>query len=81
MIGSKPQDPTDKIQFSATAHTDLSVHVGGKPAKLAVITEDGTVVASGAKVAKSAAWVTLNTYRNFLQGKGFIKVVTEGLKK
>ena len=55
MIGSKPQDPTDKIQFSATAHTDLSVHVGGKPAKLAVITEDGTVVASGAKVAKSAA--------------------------
>lgn len=41
----------------------------------AVVMEDGTVVASGRPVAKEVQAVAVNLYRQFLQGKGHLRVL------
>lgn len=73
MIGTQPEGAIDGVVISAVSHEGLSVMVNGRPARLAIITEDGQIVAQGAAVAKEAEAVALNNYRNFLKGKGFLR--------
>jgi hypothetical protein len=48
--------------------------VDGKAARLAILTDDGRVIASGNQVAKEVEAVALNSYRNFLKGQGYLRV-------
>lgn len=75
MIGQQPVGAISGVVISAVSHEGLTVTVDGKRAKLAIVTEDGCVIASGEQVAREAEAVAINCYRGFLQGKGFLRVL------
>lgn len=74
MIGTQPEGRIQGVIISAVSHQGLSVTVDGKPARLAILAEDGSIIAAGDAVAREAEAVALNCYRNFLKGKGFLRV-------
>jgi len=74
MIGTQPEGTLGGVVISAVSHEGLSVTVDGKPARLAILSEDGRVIAVGDLVAKEVEAVALNSYRNFLKGKGYLRV-------
>ena len=76
MIGAQPIGAISGVVISAVSHEGLRVTVDGKPAKLAILSEDGSVVAVGDQVAREAEAVALNSYRNFLKGQGFLRVTS-----
>jgi hypothetical protein len=77
VIGPQPTGAIAGVVITAVAHEGLTVMVNGKPARLAVVTEDGQVVAAGDEVAREAEAVALNNYRNFLQGRGHLRVLSK----
>ena len=77
MIGTQPEGAIEGVIISAVSHEGLTVTVDGKPAQMAIITADGTVVAMGATVAKEAEAVAINSYRNMLQGQGYLRVLSK----
>lgn len=77
MIGTQPVGTISGVVISAVSHEGLSVTVNGKPAWLAIIGEDGQIIAAGENVAKEAEAVALNCYRNFLKGQGYLRVNAE----
>lgn len=79
MIGQQPTGAIDGVVISAVAHEGLTVTVNGKPAKLAVVTEDGTVVAAGVDVAREVQAVAVNLYREFLKGNGHLRVLSPSI--
>ncbi|AEF90866.1 hypothetical protein DelCs14_3879 [Delftia sp. Cs1-4] len=80
MIGTQPTGTIEGVQISAVSHEGLSVSINGKPGRLAVITEDGQIIATGKDVAREAAAVSINCYRNFLKGQGFLRILSNPLK-
>ena len=54
MIGTQPTGAIDGVQISAVSHEGLSVSINGKPGRLAIISEDGQVIAAGKDVAREA---------------------------
>jgi hypothetical protein len=74
MIGTQPEGAIAGVVITAVSHEGLKVTVNGKPARLAILSEDGRVIASGDDVAREAEAVALNCYRNFLQGQGHLRV-------
>jgi len=60
--------------ISAVSHEGLRVTVDGKPARLAILSEDGRIIAVGEQVANEVEAVALNCYRNFLKGQGYLRV-------
>jgi hypothetical protein len=52
----------------------LTVQANGKPAQLAVIDAEGHVLARGEQVAREAEAVSINAYRNFLEGEMWLVV-------
>lgn len=81
MIGTQPTGAIKGVVITAVSHEGLRVTVNGKPARLAVIAEDGTVVASGDAVAREAEAVAVNSYRNLLQGHGYLRVLSNPLDR
>ncbi|ATA54557.1 hypothetical protein CKY39_16080 [Variovorax boronicumulans] len=77
MIGTQPTGAIGGVIISAVSHEGLTVTVDGKPARLAIVTDDGQVIAAGTEVAREAAAVAVNNYRGFLQGKGFLRVLSK----
>lgn len=77
MIGTQPVGTISGVVISAVSHEGLSVTVNGKPARLAILTDDGQIIAAGDNVAKEAEAVALNCYRNFLKGQGYLRVNSE----
>lgn len=77
MIGTQPTGAIEGVVISAVSHEGLTVTVNGKPAKLAIVTDDGQVVAAGIDVAREARAVAVNSYRGFLKGKGFLRVLSK----
>lgn len=80
MIGTQPTGAIDGVQISAVSHEGLSVSINGRPGRLAIITEDGEIIAAGKEVSSEAAAVAINCYRNFLQGKGFLRVLSKPIE-
>lgn len=74
MIGTPITNQLPGVAISGVAHEGLSVTAGGRPARLAVIDENGRVIAAGPEVAREAWNVTLKCYRNFLKGQGHLRV-------
>lgn len=80
MIGTQPTGAIEGVQISAVSHEGLSVSINGKPGRLAVITEDGQVIAAGKEVAREAQAVSINCYRNFLLGKRYLRILSNPIK-
>lgn len=76
MIGTQPTGAIQGVIISSVAHEGLSVTVDGRPAKLAIVTDDGQVIAAGANVAREAEAVAINCYRAMLQAKGHMRVLS-----
>jgi len=76
MIGTQPTGRLPGIVISAVAHEGLTVTVDGRPARLAVVLDDGTIVAAGRDVAREAQAVAVNLYREFWKGNGHLRVLS-----
>ncbi|WOB06563.1 hypothetical protein [Piscinibacter gummiphilus] len=74
MIGDQIIGRVAGVVVSSVAHVGLTVTVNGRPARLAIVAEDGRVVASGDDVAKEVEAVAVNSYRNLIKGQGHLRV-------
>ncbi len=81
MIGRQYTGAINDVVISAQSHTGLKVTARGEPAQLAVVTTEGEIIAIGDLVAKEAEAVAVNSYRNFLAGKGHLKVYSKPLQQ
>lgn len=81
MIGPEHTGVIPGVIISAVAHEGLTVMVDGQPARLAIITEDGRIIAAGAEVAHEARAVSVNCYRSFLQGTGRLRVHSRPIER
>jgi len=72
--GDRPTGAIEGVVISAVIHEGLTVTFNGRPARLAVVTEDGCVVASGPQVAHEAEAVAHNSLRAFWKGQGHLRV-------
>jgi len=79
MIGIQTTGRLPGVVISAVMHEGLSVHVDGKPARLAVVLDDGTVVAAGPEVAREAEAVAHNCLKRTWQGQGHLRIVSNPL--
>lgn len=77
MIGNQPTGAITGVVISAVSHEGLTVTFNGRPARLAILDDDGHIIAQGNQVAREAEAVSLNCYRNFLKGQGFLRVNSE----
>ncbi len=76
MIGEQKTGAIEGVVISAVSHEGLRATVNGKPARLAIILDDGTVVSAGDDVAREAEAVAVNCYRNMLRLKGHLRVLS-----
>ena len=81
MIGTQPTGAIEGVVISMVAHEGLTVTAHGKPARLAIISEDGQVLAAGDDVAREAEAVAINSYRQFLQCKGHLRVLSKPISE
>lgn len=77
MIGTSPTGTIPGAIISAVAHEGLTVTVNGRPARLAIITEDGQIVASGPEVAREAKAVANTALQNMWAGKGWLRELSK----
>jgi hypothetical protein len=81
MIGQQPTGTITGVVIHAVAHEGLRVTVDGKPAQLAIVTDDGKIIARGQEVADEAENVSVNSYRAFLLGKGHVRVMGKSIEE
>ena len=81
MIGDQPTGTLPGAYISSLIWQGLAVTVDGKPAKLAIVTDDGQIYAAGDQVAAEAEAVAINAYRNFLKAEGHLKVLSKPIEK
>lgn len=77
MIGDFPVGHLPGILITAVAHEGLRVSIDGRPVRFAIIDDDGTVLAAGDAVAREAEAVAVNSFRQFLMGKGYLRVMSK----
>lgn len=80
MIGPQPTGAIEGIVISAVSHEGLSVLVDGKPGRLAVLDADGNIVSSSPLVAREVEAVSINSYRQLLQGRGHLRVLSNPME-
>jgi len=76
MIGDQPTGAITGVIVSAVGHEGLSVTVNGRPGRLAIVDDEGHVVAAGDQVATEVEAVAVNSYRAVLKGKGHLRVLS-----
>lgn len=78
MIGIPETNTLALAIISAVCFEGLRVQTkDGRPAKLAIIDEDGNIIEAGEAVAKEAWNVTLASYKNMMIGQGHLRVFSE----
>ncbi len=66
--------PQGAVVISALSHEGLRVETaGGKRVRMAVVDDDGNVIAAGDEVAAAAFEASVKSYRAFLRGTGHIR--------
>ena len=79
MIGTQPTGAIAGVLVTAASHKGLTVTADSRPAQLGVALDGGIIVAIGPQVAQEARAVSVNSYQNFLQGQGWVRVFSEAL--
>lgn len=70
-----PTDTLQHAQLTGAIYNGLTATTrDGKPARLAIIDEAGTIIEAGPAVAREAWNVVLQIHRNYLQGQGHLIV-------
>ena len=64
------------IRLQASANDGLQALVDGRPVRLAVVDDDGTVLAVGAGVAQAAEASSVEAYRLLLRAQGHLLAVS-----
>jgi len=77
VIGEQKTGALPGVVISAVVHEGLSVTVDGRPGRLAVIDDQGRVVAAGDQVATEARAVAVNSYRQMWIGQGHLRVLSK----
>lgn len=82
ITGIRPTGSLNNAIISARCFEPFDVKTcDGKPARLAIIDEQGNILADGPEVAKEAWNLMINVYKNYLIGKGHIRVFTGETEK
>jgi hypothetical protein len=75
MIGPIKTGTLEKTEISATISFGLKAKTrDGKPARLAIIDDDGNIIEAGDAVANEVFLVSIASYKNFLKGIGHLRV-------
>ena len=64
------------IRLQASANDGLQALLDGRPVRLAVVDDDGTVLAVGAGVAQAAEASSVEAYRLLLRAQGHLLAVS-----
>lgn len=80
MIGTQPTGAIQGVHISAVSHEGLTVTVNGVPGRLAIVTDDGRIIAVGQDVAREAEAVAVNSYREMLKGQGWLRVMSKPIQ-
>lgn len=74
MIDTLPAN-LKQTEISAVCYSGLQIRTAdGKPARLAIIDDDGKVIEAGDDVAAAAWNVAIASYRQFMIGQGHLRV-------
>lgn len=74
MIGEQETGLITTAIISKVAHEDLSITtLDGKPARLAILDDAGNILAEGTAVAQEVHNVTINAFRTYARGQGFLR--------
>ena len=74
MIGRIETGSIRGVDISAVIHEGYRITADGQRCRLAVIAEDGTIVADGAEVEREAFAVAVASYKQMLRGMGHLRV-------
>ena len=71
-----PSAACTAVTISAVAHADIEIHdADGQPLTLAAIDAAGNIVASGPDLVRDLRGVSVNCYRNYLRGQGWLRTL------
>lgn len=73
MIGDLPTGAIPGVEIITTAVKGLQPMVNGRPARLAIIDDEGNIVAAGDSVGLEAEAAAVNAYRSILLGTGRLR--------
>ncbi|MFZ7338069.1 hypothetical protein ACLS0R_17715 [Comamonas jiangduensis] len=76
MIGTMETNTISGVHIQAVAHEGLSVTINGRPGTLAILNEQGQVVATGKAVAQETEAVAINCYKSMLRGQGHLRTLS-----
>jgi hypothetical protein len=69
---------TAQCEISAVSYSGLSIAMpDGRPAKLAVVDDEGHILECGPEVAEAVWHVAITSYRQFLMGEGHLRVLVK----
>ncbi|WP_054075939.1 hypothetical protein [Comamonas testosteroni] len=74
MLGEQATGAIEGVYIHTVSHEPPQASYQGKPAQLAIITEDGQIIAAGASVAQELEAAIVHCYRNTLKGLGHLRV-------
>lgn len=75
MLLIPPPEPLQHAHISGAVHEGLTVTTAdGRPARLAIIDDEGRILDAGPCVARAVWGVQVEVLRNFLAGKGHLRV-------
>lgn len=76
--GDTNDGPAPRYSISASSHEGFGVETpDGRRATLAVVDADGNILEAGPGVARQAWTVAIESYRNFLKGEGYLRVLSK----
>lgn len=74
MIGEQPTGRIGGVTVNAgKPHEPVTIDANGRPARLAIVDDEGRVVAEGDEVTREMIAVAVNRYRRFLLDNGFLR--------
>jgi len=74
MTGERPTGSIPGVVISAVITEGLRISVDGRPARLAIISDDGQIVDDSPRVAQEVESAAINSYRSFQRGAGHLVV-------
>lgn len=75
MIAPQLAEPVEGVQVCTDSNVGLHVTVDGHRARLAILDEDGRLVASGDSVEGAVQEAVVTGYQRFLESQGWLRVV------